>query len=420
MRQCPKCNGPMVQWGHGRMERWRCPACHRKRRKAYHGKVEIDDDAPREVSESFNVFVDDSDFTLYQGDCLEVLSTLPDESVDCVVTSPPYWGLRDYGTEGQLGMESTPEEFVNNMAAVFRETRRVLTPHGTCWVNLGDSYTSGGRTWRAPDAKDAEGNPRAMDTRPDTPVGLKPKDLVGIPWRVAFALQADGWWLRSDVVWAKQNPMPESVLDRPTRSHEYIFLLTKEARYWWDTEAVREPHQPDNRKVTTVQGGEGSIQHRDGERWPNSGRNIRTVWSIAAQPYPGAHFATFPEEIARRAIVAGCPLKVCQTCGKPSERVVERDRTDVEGWAPVRKLDHSQGAAEQGNGRFGDPIVTTLGWTDCGHNAWRHGVVLDPFMGSGTVAKVARDHQRHAVGIELNPEYCNLIAERLQQLSLLT
>ena len=268
----------------------------------------------------------------------------------------------------------------NTIAIAGHRTTHTRPFHGTCWVNLGDSYTSGGRTWRAPDSKDASGDPRAMNTRPDTPLGLKPKDLVGIPWRVAFSLQNDGWWLRSDVIWSKQNPMPESVTDRPTRSHEYIFLLTKEARYWWDIEAVREPHSPDERKVTTVKAGDGSIQHRDGERWPNSGRNIRTVWSIAAQPFPGAHFATFPEELARRAIFAGCPMKVCQECGKPSERIVERELVDVEGWAPVKKLDHSQGAAEHGNGRFGDPVTQTLGWTDCGHNSWRPGVVLDPFM----------------------------------------
>jgi DNA modification methylase len=388
----------MVLWGHGRMERWRCPACHRIRRKDYHAKVEIEEGAPRQEATGA-VYLEDPDVTLYNGDCLDVLRKLPDDSVDCVVTSPPYWGLRDYKAEGQLGMEETPGQFVTKMTDVFQEVKRVLAPYGTCWLNLGDTY--------------------ATDVQ-----GFKAKDLIGIPWRVAFALQDTGWWLRSDIIWAKANPMPESVVDRPTRSHEYIFMLSKAARYWWDVEAVREPHKPDGRKVTQVQTGvgltQGSIQHRDGERWPNSGRNIRTVWEIAAQPYPGAHFATFPEDLARRAILAGCPIKVCQECGVPSERIVKRELADVEGWAPVRKLDHSQGAAEQGNGRFGDPVVQTLGWTDCGHNAWRPGVVLDPFMGSGTVAKVARNHQRHAVGIELNPEYCALAADRLAQQSLFT
>lgn len=425
----------MVLWGHGRMERWRCPACFRVRRKDYHYKVEIEEDADRTEHSEPVVYLQDTDVTLYQGDCLHVLRTLPDNSVDSVVTSPPYWSLRDYGTAGQLGLEDTPEEYVDNMVEVFSEVRRVLAPHGTCFLNLGDTYASdykggggmGKSTLGAASGGNAisdEGIARSQERQQTTPKrwahGLKPKDMVGVPWHVAFALQADGWWLRSDIIWEKLNAMPSSVTDRPTCSHEYIFLLTKAARYWWDTEAVREPHAPDGRHVTTVQGGEGSIQHRDGERWPNSGRNIRSVWTFATQPYPGAHFATFPEELARRAILAGCPIKVCQECGKPSERIVERGRENVEGWAPVRKLDHSQGAAEQGNGRFGDPVAQTIGWTDCGHNAWRAGRVLDPFMGSGTVAKVARDHQRHAIGIELSESYCQLIRKRLQQLSLLT
>ena len=327
MRNCPTCGTPMVLWGHGRMERWRCPACHRIRRKEYHVKVEIDDDNPRAEGGAPNLYIEDADFTLYQGDCLEVMRTLPDESVDCVVTSPPYWGLRDYGADGQLGMEESPRTFVENMTEVFREARRVLAPHGTCWVNLGDTYASdikgsggmGKSTLGAASGGNAiseAGIARSQERQqtPPRPVdhGLKAKDLVGVPWRVAFALQEDGWWLRSDVIWSKPNPMPESVSDRPTKAHEYMFLLTKSARYWWDVEAVREPHTPDNRRITTVKASDGSIQHRDGERWPNSGRNMRSVWSIATQPYPGAHFATFPEELARRAILAGCATKVCR------------------------------------------------------------------------------------------------------------
>lgn len=315
-------------------------------------------------------------------------------------------------------MEDSPFDFVANMTSVFSEVKRVLAVHGTCWVNLGDTYAAN-RAYQVSDSKHPA-HDFAISNAINVPDGLKPKDLIGVPWRVAFSMQSDGWWLRSDVIWSKPNAMPEAVQDRPTKAHEYIFLFTKAARYWWDTEAVREPHHPDGRRITTVKGGEGSLQHRDGERWPNDGRNIRSVWTIATQPYPGAHFATFPEELARRAILAGCPRKVCRRCGIPSERIVERDRSNLEGWAPVRKLDHSQGAAEQGNGRFGDPTVQTIGWTDCGHNEWRPGVVLDPFIGSGTVAKVARDCQRHTVGIELNPDYCRLVAKRLQQLSLLT
>jgi DNA modification methylase len=358
-----------------------------------------------------SLYLQDPDVTLHLGDCLEVLRTLPDGSVDCVVTSPPYWGLRDYGTEGQLGLEPTPEQYVEKMVEVFREVRRVLAAHGTVWLNLGDSYVNNhpnpnndpGRWERSTLA--GIGSPRYLATLrdgtartvPKVVQGLKNKDLVGIPWRVAFALQADGWYLRSDIIWAKPNPMPESVTDRPTKAHEYVFLLSKQARYFFDQEAVREkwadarlglsypngaPKQqttkgnpdrndgghtssarrgltgaagPDGRRKTTVHGADGSIQHRNGERWPNSGRNIRSVWEIATQPYPEAHFATFPEELARRCIAAGCP---------------------------------------------------------------EDGVVLDTFVGSGTVCFVARKLGRHSIGIDLSESYLELAARRLQQQSL--
>jgi DNA modification methylase len=335
-------------------------------------------------------WLQDADVTLYHGDVLQVLRELPAESVDCCVTSPPYWGLRDYGDEGQLGLEPTPEEYVARMVEVFREVRRVLAAHGTVWLNLGDSYNNA-------KSGEAAGNFTLTGEKAIHRVyqkgdgwtrdkALKNKDLCGIPWRVAFALQADGWYLRSDIIWAKPNPMPESVTDRPTKAHEYVFLLSKQPRYFFDQEAVREKYEggsmrngfrgehdgpsayiaqqgpqdnsakgPDGRRKTTVQGAAGSLQHRDGERWPNGGRNIRSVWEIATQPYPEAHFATFPEELARRCIAAGCP---------------------------------------------------------------ENGTVLDPFMGSGTVAHVARKLGRHAVGIDLNESYLELAARRLQQQSL--
>lgn len=209
---------------------------------------------------------------ILRGDALHILSRLPKESVQCVVTSPPYWGLRDYGMDGQIGLEATPSQFVNRLVAVFREVHRVLKNDGTFWLNVGDGYTSGNRGWRAPDKK----NPaRAMTVRPDTPEGLKPKDLVGIPWRLAFALQQDGWYLRSDVIWNKPNAMPESVKDRPTRSHEYIFLFSKTENYYYDYEAVKEP--TDN--------GKGK-------------RNIRSVWDVNTEPFKDAHFATFPPSLS--------------------------------------------------------------------------------------------------------------------------
>lgn len=215
--------------------------------------------------------------TIFEGDAITVLRRLPCASVSCVVTSPPYWGLRDYGIGEQIGLEQTLPQFINRLVAVFAEIRRVLRDDGTLWLNIGDGYTSGNRGWRAPDKK----NPaRAMDVRPETPEGLKPKDLIGVPWRLAFALQDDGWYLRSDVVWNKPNAMPESVKDRPVRSHEYLFMLTKSERYFYDWEAMREP--ADN----------GGM------------RSKRTVWPVNTKPFAGAHFATFPPELIRPCILA--------------------------------------------------------------------------------------------------------------------
>lgn len=205
------------------------------------------------------------------GDALDILARLPDGLVRTAVTSPPYWSLRDYSSPGQIGLEDDPNEYVDSLVRIFEQVRRVLTTDGSLWLNIGDSYTSGGRTWRAPDKKSPI---RAMKSRPPTPKGLKPKELVGIPWRLAFALQASGWYLRSDVIWRKPNAMPESVKDRPTRSHEYLFLLTKSERYYYDRVAVPEVN----------------------------GRNLRTVWDIKTQAFPEAHFATFPPDLVDRCI----------------------------------------------------------------------------------------------------------------------
>ncbi len=210
--------------------------------------------------------------TIIEGDAFIALQKLVDESVQCVITSPPYWGLRDYGIEGQIGLEEQLQQYVNNLVMVFREVRRVLASDGVLWLNIGDGYTSGNRGYRAPDKK----NPaRAMNIRPDTPAGLKPKDLLGVPWRLAFALQADGWYLRSDIIWNKPNAMPESVKDRPTRAHEYIFMLTKSERYYYDYQAVRE-----------------------------NSRNKRSVWNVNTLPFAGAHFATFPPELIIPCVVS--------------------------------------------------------------------------------------------------------------------
>ena len=218
--------------------------------------------------------IGETDALIVVGDSREVLRHVPADSVRCCVTSPPYWSLRDYHIPGQIGLEAQLTDYFDSLVAVFEEVRRVLTPDGTLWLNIGDSYTSGGRTWRAPDRK----NPvRAMSVRPPTPGGLKPKDLIGVPWRLAFALQKAGWYLRADIVWNKPNCQPESVKDRPTRSHEMLFLFSKGEQYHYDPAAVRGPN----------------------------GRNLRTVWDVHTQPSREAHFAVFPPALVEPCIALG-------------------------------------------------------------------------------------------------------------------
>jgi len=223
------------------------------------------------------------------GDAKRVLVGFPDDIFQTVVTSPPYWGLRDYGVAGQIGAEMDVNLYISDLVSLFREVRRTLAPDGTFWLNLGDSYTSGGRTWRDDDSKNKG---RGMSYRAPTPIGLKPKDLVGVPWRVAFALQADGWYLRSDIVWNKPNCQPESVKDRPTRSHEYVFLFSKSEKYFYDFEAIQEPALDKTHKS----------------------KNRRTVWNINTEPYGGAHFAVYPAALARLCIEAG---------SRPGDRVLD-------------------------------------------------------------------------------------------------
>jgi site-specific DNA-methyltransferase (cytosine-N4-specific) len=217
--------------------------------------------------------------SVFVGDAREVLRDFQNEYFQCCITSPPYWGLRDYDIEGQIGAEDSLEEYIESLVTIFREVRRVLKADGTLWLNIGDSYTSGGRTWRAPDKKNRA---RAMTYRPPTPIGLKPKDLIGVPWRVAFALQQDGWYLRSDIIWQKPNCQPESVKDRPTRSHEYVFLMSKSEDYFYDQDAIKEPANSNS-----------------------SMKNRRSVWSINTQAFNGAHFAVFPPELVEICLLAG-------------------------------------------------------------------------------------------------------------------
>ena len=286
---------------------------------------------------------DDGQARFYAGDVRAVLRELPANSVHCCVTSPPYWSLRDYGTPGQLGLEATPEEYIANMVDVFREVRRVLHKDGTLWLNIGDSYAGAPvGTFNGGGFKDASAVSGGRDlsgiangSRLSKVVsGLKPKDLVGIPWMLAFALRADGWWLRQDIIWAKPNPMPESVTDRCTKAHEYVFLLSKSARYYYDADAVREAAQdrpqPDPADKTISPNATEWLDNRyapgaSGYGHNPAGRNKRSVWTIATESFPESHFATFPQALVKPCILAGTSDHgVCSECGAPWARVTDK------------------------------------------------------------------------------------------------
>jgi DNA modification methylase len=295
---------------------------------------------------------------ILQGDCRDLLKTLPDASVHCVVTSPPYFGLRDYGVDGQIGLEASPDAFVAEMVAVFREVRRVLRDDGTLWLNLGDSYNSGASGGLGGSTLGGGQNNQRVSNRSGRGLvdALKPKDLIGAPWRVAFALQADGWYLRQDIIWHKPNPMPESVTDRCTKSHEYVFLMSKSARYFYDAAAIAEegviPAGTKAAKGSVERFNTLGVNSRPPEYKIYDGmRNARSVWTIATQPFREAHFATFPPDLAERCIKAGCPVG---------------------------------------------------------------GTVLDPFGGAGTTGLVADRLQRSAILIELNPVYASMAKKRLE------
>lgn len=431
--------------------------------------------------------------TLYYGvDCRESLRRLPDQSIHTVCTSPPYWGLRNYcndpsiwcgdrdcdhdwsdtipdsnkggsGTPtdknnrgegygrgeprgqyctkcdawlGQLGLEPSPDEFVSHLVEIFSDVKRVLRDDGTLWLNLGDSYANPGIQSFALSSTGERIKAGKKDTMNSAlraiSDGIKYKDLVGIPWAVAFALRADGWYLRSDIIWAKANCMPESVQDRPTRSHEYVFLLTKSEKYYYDVDAIREPHQDDSqarmlrgrsKKHKLVDGpGHQSLNTNDGLAngcHPN-GRNKRTVWQVNSQSYHGSHFAVWPLKLVEPMILAGTGDKgCCATCGTAYKRVVNREGTEsIKQSYKGEKSDHWKGLQSIGrNGGFVGGFSDTKGWEpgcECGDQSTKRCVVLDPFSGSATTGKVANDHGRDYIGMDASTEYLDLAIARLQ------
>ncbi len=373
-------------------------------------------------------------YQLIQGDCLTVLRTMEAKSVHCCVTSPPYFRLRDYGHPDQIGLEPTIGDYVAKMVAVFEEVRRVLRDDGTLWMNLGDSYASTS-TYNAPRSSHTANGWKQQGVGPNAkiPAGLKPKDMIGIPWRVAFALQDAGWYLRSDIIWAKSNPMPESVTDRPTKAHEYIFLLSKSERYYYDAVAVAEPAKQWNGKAASfardgavgqhVLPGQSAAQHRPDRTDTVDGltRNRRSVWTVATVPYPGAHFATYPVELVDPCILAGTPAHgVCSVCGAPWVRVSEKHfepQPDVRD--PVKLAKASRKGMDASNG-WGDAprgatSISTLGWQPsckCGAPAVP-ATVLDPFNGSGSTGVAAIGAGRNYIGIDVSADYIALAHDRL-------
>lgn len=447
------------------------------------------------------------------GDVLDQLALLPDGCVHTVVTSPPYWNLRDYGVAGQLGLERTPEEYIAKMVEVFRQVRRVLRDDGTCWINMGDSYAGywGERYSHKPFGDDRTGDESTVPNkvsldfkkpyRPDhalrarnggdpdlnnrnstlqggkktqnaalrshesgTTPGLKPKDLIGVPWMLAFALRADGWYLRSDIIWSKSNCVPESVTDRPTKSHEYIFLLSKSRRYFYDADAIKTPVIEETSRVKYAWGraidgsvddirkgsGEDLRKRKSGNKRRQTGEerdgisgdsrhranhvplegataNKRTVWQVPAKGFLGAHFAVFPQELIIDCIRAGSSAHgSCATCGQPYGRQVFKTLVPLPKAAKTQVIDardHGADPNDQGSNRQKDGhknghayITETVGWEKtckCATTEVVPCIVLDPFFGAGTTGLVARKLHRDYIGIELNPKYVKIARDRL-------
>lgn len=420
-----------------------------------------------------------ADYKLVVGSALEILQKGKAESIQTCICSPPYFRLRDYGTatweggdEGcehtishyadnmkphvdrpfkgsrthclncgakridkQIGLEETPEEYIENLVSVFREVKRMLRKDGTLWVNIADSYNgSGGAGGDYGPGGLKEGQPKFPGSRLDT---LKPKDLIGIPWMLAFALRADGWFLRSDIIWAKPNPMPESVKDRPTRSHEYIFLLSKSRKYFYDTLAIAEPLKESSirRNQTGWNGNEerdyvaGKQNHMSDYMGSETAkeatvRNKRDVWTVTTKPYKEAHFATFPLDLIEPCILAGTSeYGACAKCGAPYQRVTGRGESKEVAPSEIDRFGTGKaGVHRKIGGQYqkwlDENPLQTLGWKpscDCEEEKVVQQFVLDPFCGSGTTGVVALKNRRRFIGIDLKPEYIEIAEKRIQK-----
>lgn len=440
-------------------------------------------------------WLDDGDVRVWHGNALDCLRELPSESVQMILTSPPFFGLRDYGTgrweggdgecdhkaskwsargrdtstlggtpqnhenagqrgvcrrcgarrvDDQIGIEATPEEWVEKLVGVLREARRVLRADGCCWIEVGDTYTSTGGERTNGSHSGNVGTADAPGPRINPP-GLKPKDLIGAPWMLAFALRADGWWLRAENIWHKRNPMPESVTDRTTRAHSQVFLLSKAATYFYDADAIAEEGQdwstdgPGEGILTTEHYGTGAgrndglaklaSRYKSGDG-PTT-RNARSVWEISTATMKDAHFAVMPDELAEKCIKAGTSEHgACVACGAPWRRVVAKGEPELRAWSAVgaAAYDDAEGAMVPRGLETGSTLKhavprTTVAWEPtCEHAeaGVRPCVVLDPFLGSGTTAHAARRLGRHAAGVELSAEYLRIIEKRLAQQNLLT
>lgn len=361
---------------------------------------------------------------------------LADKSIHTIVTSPPYYGLRDYQVSGQLGLEPTPDEYIANLVAVFRECKRILRDDGTLWVNIGDSFAGSGcgtNDYRTEKSRSINKSDVMFSKRPpqqkELP-GCKPKDLIGIPWMLAFALRADGWYLRSDIIWAKRNCMPESVKDRPTKSHEYIFLLSKSQKYYYDSEAVKEDSVTGKWDAMPPIGG---VKHTESGENPtysgntpsnNGKRNKRDVWSVATKPYKGAHYATFPPDLITPCILAGAPETCCAECGAPYARVAKivgkqvtesmriagcNDAGEYNGHATKDFESAKAQNASDTKRRILESMSQVKDYSfepTCSCNAGTtSGIVFDPFVGSGTTVATAIQLGRRGVGLDLSMKY---------------